>query len=667
VKVIYDIEQFPNCHTFTGMCLKTGKIHEFVIHESRNDFKSYIEFLSSCQVMVGYNNLTYDYPMINYIIRNREALSKLSPEKINKVLKDFSDNLVNKESFGISKKDILIPQLDLFKIQHFDNKAKITSLKKLQFNLRWENVQESEIGFNAIVKEEDLPEILSYNLNDVLSTYELYKVTKPKIDMRALMSKEYKLELSNDNDPKLGTEIILEEYCKRKGLNKEEVRKMRSPVESIALKDVVLDYIHYDTVEFEVMKDWFCNQVIKGTNGVFKKIPASKLGKLKEYVPRSYLKNGVLSDLSLHYKDRIYIFGSGGLHMNYKKGIFEENEDWCILDLDVASYYPNLAIINNFYPKHLGIEFCDIFLDIYNRRSKLKKMSKDKQYSETERKRYKLLEGGLKLSLNGSFGKTNSEFSFLYYPVMTMQICINGQLLLMKLLEMIYKVSDIEPIQANTDGITLLVRRDDLDKIKEAVKEWEELTKLQMEDAYYSKMIIRDCNNYIAVNKDGTVKTKGVFETNESYKDYKNNPLKELYKDHSAMIIPKALLDYFVGNIPVETTIRACDDIFDFYLMLRGNKAWGVETMYCDDENEVQSDEEQKITRYYISKQGKALSKYNKEINKRTSTQKGYVINVCNKHDKTKAISEYDINYNFYIAECNKIINSIINSQQTLF
>ena len=156
------------------------------------------------------------------------------------------------------------------------------------------------------------------------------------------------------------------------------------------------------------------------------------------------------------------------------------------------SYYPNLAIQNRFYPEHLGEEFCDIYLDVYNTRSQAKtKAKKEKDPIAIA------INAGLKLGLNGTYGKSNSPYSFFYDPLYTLKTTINGQLFLCMLAEKLADISEI--IQVNTDGITIKVNKELEKEVYNICKKWEQLTKLELEYAYYNKMVIRDVD-YLRLN-----------------------------------------------------------------------------------------------------------------------------------------------------------------------
>lgn len=209
------------------------------------------------------------------------------------------------------------------------------------------------------------------------------------------------------------------------------------------------------------------------------------------------------------------------------------------------------------------------------------------------------------------------------------------------------------------DGQTILIRRVDLEKIRAVNKQLTKETTLEIEEAFYKKMIIRDVNSYISVYDDSTpenehLKLKGCFEID-----------KEFHKDPSMRIVPIALKEYFVNNIPISETIKNHNDIYDFCLRLKTNSKSTPKFKYIEN-NEIKEKILDRTTRYYISIGGGDLCKDFGE-KKVSGVNIGYSATLFNKYVE-KEMKDYKINYNFYIAECMKIINVIEEGNQpTLF
>lgn len=268
------------------------------------------------------------------------------------------------------------------------------------------------------------------------------------------------------------------------------------------------------------------------------------------------------------------------------------------------------------------------------------------------------LSDGFKLSANGAYGKSNDVNSFLYDPKFTMQITLNGQLLLTLLAEtLVDNIQDIQVIQINTDGITVKIPRNQMDNYYSICKDWESISKLSLEYAEYSRMIIRDVNNYSAVTPKGKIKNKGAFEVD---KVVGSEPA--YHKDNSFRIVPLALQEYFVHGVPIEDTILSHKNIYDFCGRQKFKSDSYGQVHYLINDEYI-TEKQQRNVRYYISNKGGKFIKY---YNKGTTEciNKGFVVTIFNDYYES---DNYDINYNFYIAECKKELYLIENKQLELF
>ena len=146
-----------------------------------------------------------------------------------------------------------------------------------------------------------------------------------------------------------------------------------------------------------------------------------------------------------------------------------------------------------------------------------------------------------------------------------MQITINGQLTLMMLYEMLAeRIPNCVPLMQNTDGLEMTIPEEYKDKYLEICAEWETITNLKLEHDQYSKLILADVNNYIAINMEGKTKCKGRFE-------FENLAL---HKNKSNLIIPKALYNYFVKDIPPERTLTENRNIYDYCSGIKSKGDW---------------------------------------------------------------------------------------------
>jgi len=277
----------------------------------------------------------------------------------------------------------------------------------------------------------------------------------------------------------------------------------------------------------------------------------------------------------------------------------------------VASFYPNLAISNRLFPHHLSEAFCDIYQRVYEQRKSYPKGSAENAM--------------LKLALNGVYGDSNNVYSPFYDPAYTMQVTINGQLLICMLAEQLMKIPGLSMVQVNTDGVTVNCPRHYIDHMRNVCRWWEQLTRLQLEEVFYNRMMIRDVNNYLAecsifdylvdgewvrkVPSDkkptdsrlvlglagGKLKRKGAYEYNTLW-----------HQDPSALVVPKAAEAALVRGESVREFITKHRDPFDF--MCRAKVPRGSRLMLLWPEWDVET-ELQHITRYFVARNGGSLVK----------------------------------------------------------
>jgi DNA polymerase elongation subunit (family B) len=176
----------------------------------------------------------------------------------------------------------------------------------------------------------------------------------------------------------------------------------------------------------------------------------------------------------------------GGIH-GAREGVFKTEGTKVLRSLDVASFYPNMAISQKVYPAHLGLTFCKVYEDLYNERKKHPKGT--------------AANAALKLSLNGTYGDSNNEFSPLYDPAYTMTITVGGQLSLCMLMEKLIDECFARIVMCNTDGFEYIIEKSMIPLADELTREWEKTTGLEMEGLTYSKMMIADVNSYVAIKE----------------------------------------------------------------------------------------------------------------------------------------------------------------------
>ena len=698
VDYVYDIESLPNVFTCVSLNTDTREIQKFEVSPRRNDivkFRKWINLMAARgDRMFGFNNQFYDYPVVHFIMT--EALSYEGSKSLTRAIKKRSDAIIgsgNLPGLGRFKYTIweykqLVQQVDLFKIYHFDNKAKATSLKRLQFNMRLDNIQEFELPFDKPVKKSsDIIGLMDYNVFDAYSTDEFRKMTESQIQFREDMSDKLNKNAMNYNDTKLGEEYMKMQLRNRVGdhiLEDEDGKRRGTKRGVIPVKDLIFDNIQFDHPEFKkvlsfmqtlnmhIVKGKFRwnerDDYIEGLKKVDKqdqfvkqirKASRNEKDKEKKEEFKNLLKveKQKLDDLNEKYANHEitceidgfeFDFGKGGLHGARKNSVYRSNSEYVILDVDVTSFYPSIGIEYNLYPEHLTEAFCPIYAE-----QKTMRLSYAKGTVENAM---------LKLALNGAYGKTGSEHSVFYDPKYTVTTTINGQLMLCMLWEKLRELKFIEIIQANTDGITFYIRRDLVKKAGAICRSWQKTTKMKLEQVVYSQMFTRDVNNYVCEYKGGGVKAKGayVFESLYHEKGMSTKNI-EWHKNHSSLVVQKAAQAYMLKGTSISKFITEHEDIYDFFLCTNLNRTSKLLLEFNEEGMTTRDEEHQRNSRYIISNSGGKLIKLMPPLPKeptkwrRIGINTNYVASIYNRVENDNA-QDYDINFQFYIDEAEKLV-----------
>lgn len=649
---VYDIEVFQNIFHCSVKNTETNNIYKFEISERKNQLRELVKFFKQVDkyitwgdyyttninipanvIFCGYNNLHYDNPIINYIIEYEDKLMQYNIPTICSSIFNLSKTITTSSEDNIDawkhwKYQIWFDTFDILTML-YSNKLRV-GLKEIQVTMQYPNVQEFVCDWTKPLPLEDFDSMIDYNINDIESTSELLNRCKKDVDLRIAIEDEYGVRVLSKDGVNIGMKILTQKYLEKTGLTWQDIKDLRSPMSVIPLKDVILPFIKYDSPILQRVLDDMKNQIVS---------PGRK----------GYENKFVFNNLR-------YSVGVGGIHSVNSPEIIIPRDDEMLIDIDVASLYPSMLIEYEFYPKHLGKEFLEIYKQIKDERIEAKHNG-DKVKNET-----------LKLALNGLSGNLQNEHNFCYSPFAVMQIRINGQLLLLMLAEKLTQIG-CRIVQANTDGLFVLLKKDIYSKVNSICREWEQLTKLTLEEDRFKAMYQYAINDYFAITEDNKVKEKGMFIT-----------AVKLGKGLTPKIIPKAVISFFKDGIPVEDTIKNCTDIRDFLMSEKTGKQWHVEYM---------NEEQQRTNRFYASTNGGYLWKW-----KDTGHKEGEIITytepyvgehrykasarqyqnmltasgvtLLNKFDD-KPIEERKINYRYYIMEAYKIIRDLKPLQLSLW
>ena len=644
---IYDIETYLDlfCVDFTHVETRTRYIFE--VSDRVNQSPQFIRFL--CRLrdegarLFGYNNEGFDWPVCQYLMcDSRGYFEAIDAHR--------KANAIIGAGFGPARwyhniwpSDRMVTQGDLFKIHHFDNAARSTSLKKLEINMRSRTVEDLPYPPDQPTTSEQKDEIIKYMCHDVSETLKFYYASLDQIRFRDELAERYPDmgDVLNMNDTKIGKKFFERELerngtpCRVRVDGRKKPRQMIR--NSVALRDVISNRVAFEHPEFQRVKSWLESQVL-----------GPKQDQDPRAAPGEIETKGIFSDLSATVDGFQYDFGTGGIHGSLHSTVVHEDDEWEIWDWDVASYYPNIAISNRFYPEHLSENFCDIYETVYQMRKGHAKGTAENAM--------------LKLALNGVYGDSNNKHSPFFDPQYTMAITINGQLLLCMLAEWLtqdpsavpgYQTPNgyVEMIQINTDGLTIKVRKSAVEWMKSVCSYWEEKTGLELESVRYKSMFIRDVNSYLAVKHDGGIKRIGAYAYETPLNSAKFQTRERgWHQDHSMLVIRKAAEAQMVHGVPVAEFIKNHRDPFDFMKSVKVPRSSRL--MYGEDLTI------QNTTRYYVSTTGSSLTKVmpplkGKSEERRIGVDTGWTVTVTNDADNFRWDN---VNWLYYINEAEKLV-----------
>lgn len=586
--VVYDIETFPNAFTLTMRTLYGDVLGVWEISQYRDDRLALMQFfnwLAQTQtVMIGFNNIHFDYPVIHFIFYNPNATVGQIYEKAMSIIQG---SLGDRFGHVIWDRDRFAPQIDLFKIHHFDNKAKSTSLKALQIAMRSRTVVDMPVEVGTHLTKDQIDNFLiPYNDHDVQETRKFAHFSMAALEFRLSLVAQFGVDVMNWPDTKIGSRMmeakIGPELCYDFSTGRKSPRQ--TPRSRIALADIIFPYIQFQNPEFQRVLNYLKSQVLTAEE-------IKDIG--EDAAPAGVQTKGVFKGLTAVVGGIEFHFGTGGIHGSVTARRIESNDDEEIHDVDVAALYPSIGIVNRLAPEHLGERFVQIYAELPKERKRL----------QAEKGKKSVEANTLKLASNGVYGNSNNKYSVFYDPKFTMTITVNGQLMLCMLAERLVAVPTLRIIQINTDGITYFINKAYQPTALAVCKEWEALTALTLEYARYSKMWIRDVNNYVAQSPDGTLKLKGAYWTPDPLNYHDSISAAQpsgWYKDLGNLVSTRAAVAAMVHGVDPELFIRMTTNPYDFVCRAKVGRAdrllWGGQDI-------------QRTSRYYVSRNGQPLVK----------------------------------------------------------
>lgn len=598
--LVFDTETYPNYHLIAFKNIRTGKYLK--IDTFNHGMARKLSWIMMNYWCVGFNSLKYDLPLI--WLAHKYALLGVDPvpylmEASNKIIfgNEWGANIAKEYDFTIHK----TRHIDLIEVCPLKG-----SLKLYGARLHAKRLQELPFDVGNNLSDDQKEIVADYCINDLDTTELLLNNLKEQLALRDQLSLQYRQDLLSKSDAQIAETVIGSEIRNITGKwpNKPKV------VEEYSFNFKVPDGLIFQT---DYMK------------GILNKIASAKFsldfnGRLE--VPAD------IKDLKISIGNGVYRMGIGGLHSSEECVAIKATDEYELLDRDVVSYYPMIVLSQNLCPTHIGQDFSTVYSKLVDRRIKAKR---DKQEAISE---------CLKITINGTFGKTGSPYSILYAPEMTIQITVGGQLYLLMLIEAM-ELSGIQVVSANTDGIVMFVGKHQKGTYNDIIKYWEQLTKFETEETSYSAVYSRDVNAYMAVKTDGKVKGKNIYYDPWSGKSGKDRYWR-FQKNCAGQICVEAIEKLLTQNIPIEETIKACQDITRF-VFVRNVKGGAHKDQYYLG----------KVIRYYYAKDVIGTINYIMNNNKVPDTEGA---KACMDLPDTFPT---DIDYGFYINRTRQMLEDM--------
>ena len=623
----------------------------------------------------GYNNQAYDDMLFKAFMMyfNRFDNTKQLITK----LKEVSDKIISlqddKDAFWKDRELDLIRKyplpwatVDLFKIYAL-NSAGVNvdkdsgerkkfgkSLKQVSINLKWHNLldfklppiddEEGDIyrkkdayrgmtneqlnhlitnDFDRYILPKYVKPMLHYNKNDVYLVCEIARQKPDEIKLRYSLGAAFNLNLLCAARSSIADKLLYKFYSERSGLSVDKFKDLRTQRTALSFNKIIFPHICFKTKQLQdLLKDMKKVVIYRTNKDAFEKV--------------------------IQFYGTTYTIATGGLHSQDRPAVLTSNDKYTYVHYDISSFYPSVMVAYNIAPKHLNNNVFVKMVD-YFRLTRIKcKHTKDEDGLVVAGVHNKLAAEALKIVINAIYGKFGFEMFFLFDRFAQMQVTINGQLMVMMVVEAL-ELDGIHVVSANTDGIIVKLPKDKEEDFKRITDDWCAQNKLGADSERYKLFVTRDINNYFDIQSNDKVEYKGGLDP----KQY----LKDLKKGYDMPVVAKAVFEYFAHGTPVMETLRNHKDILDFCKTQNVGKQF--EVVYQKVENgKVIDIHSQRHVRFYVSTKGVVIMKENVHDGKRSVLASGKPVIILNKLDDVD-ISLRNIDYKYYYEEAYKIINPI--------
>ena len=677
------------CLTVAEIEYRLDKVKSDIFYISDTDdsqLLSLVEYINSKEAhfendvpvrydVFGYNNQAYDDMMFksfmmyfNRFDNTKQLISKLKEvsDKIISLQDDKDAFWKDRELDLIRKYPLPWATVDLFKVYAL-NSAGVNvdkdsgerkkfgkSLKQVSINLKWHNLldfklppiddEEGDVyrkkdayrgmtneqlnhlitnDFDRYILPKYVEPMLHYNKNDVYLVCEIARQKPDEIKLRYSLGAAFNLNLLCAARSSIADKLLYKFYSERSGLSVDKFKDLRTQRTALSFNKIIFPHICFKTKQLQdLLKDMKKVVIYRTNKDAFEKV--------------------------IQFYGTTYTIATGGLHSQDRPAVLTSTDKYTYVHYDISSFYPSVMVAYNIAPKHLNNNVFVKMVD-YFRLTRIKcKHTKDEDGLVVAGVHNKLAAEALKIVINAIYGKFGFEMFFLFDRFAQMQVTINGQLMVMMVVEAL-ELDGIHVVSANTDGIIVKLPKDKEEDFKRITDDWCAQNKLGADSERYKLFVTRDINNYFDIQSNDKVEYKGGLDP----KQY----LKDLKKGYDMPVVAKAVFEYFAHDTPVMETLRNHKDILDFCKTQNVGKQF--EVVYQKVENgKVIDVHSQRHVRFYVSTKGVIIMKENVNSNQRSVLASGKPVIILNKLDD-KDISLRNIDYKYYYEEAYKIINPI--------
>lgn len=538
-RLIFDIETYSNYFLCAFTSLQTGWVTYvecgLVWGEDESLEQSDIQRLGWILLnftLVSFNGNNFDIPIASMALAGKTCQEIKAAANMLIVDEARPHDVLKK--FKV-KRLANIDHIDLLEVAPLQ-----ASLKIYGGRLHAPKMQDLPFHPDSVLSEPQIAIVRWYCVNDLTNTAFLHEKLKEQLQLREAMSREYGVDLRSKSDAQLAEAVISTELERLSG---EKCHRNAVPP-GTPYQYQVPEFVSYES---DLMQ-WVLGVVRDATFLV------PELGK-KQELPAE------IGSLKVNIAKATYTMGVGGLHSTEKRVSYVSDDEYVLIDRDVASYYPQIILNLKLFPAQLGPNFLAIYQSIVTRRLAAKKAGQ------------KIIAESLKITVNGSFGKLGSPYSVLYSPHLMTQVTVTGQLCLLMLIEQI-ELAGIQVISGNTDGVVIRCPRTRIDDLNSIIAAWEAATGFATEETRYLGYYSRDVNNYIAVKADYDKESKQWLETppkSAATKTKGEYAATGLQKNPTNYICVEAAEQMLVNRTPIADTIRGCTDVRKFVSVRKVN------------------------------------------------------------------------------------------------